>query len=151
MGYRWWSGTEASRIRLKCLDEGRGGGWGMGVTVKKVWSRVRCGSLKNFSKNILKKGVDKGKIVRRERGMSMIKIFQRGQGWWHLQTPSPPTNNFCLYPPPVLRRFRKDSLMTTPTTPLQASFTATPSPSITPSPLKIRSYTMWLPAPHPKT
>ena len=26
--------------------------------------------------------------------------------------PPPPMNNFCLYPPPVLRCFRKDSLMT---------------------------------------
>ena len=41
--------------------------------------------------------------------------------------PPPPTNNFCLYPPPVLRCFWKDPLMT-PTTPLQASFTATPHP-----------------------
>ena len=36
-------------------------------------------------------------------------------------------NNFCLYPPPVLKCFCKDLLMT-PTTPLQASFTATPLP-----------------------
>ena len=50
--------------------------------------------------------------------------------------PPPPTNNFCLYPPPVLRCFWKDPLMTH-TTPLQASFTATPSPSTTPSPLKM--------------
>ena len=54
-------------------------------------------------------------------------------------------NNFCLYPPPVLRCFWKDPLMTPPppTTPLQAPFSATPlpihhpSPSITPPPLKI--------------
>ena len=47
--------------------------------------------------------------------------------------PHPPLNNFCLYPPPVLRCFWKDPLMT-PTTPLQASFTATPSSSTTHSP-----------------
>ena len=67
-------------------------------------------------------------------GECMIKIFQGGRG----DTPSnppPPTNNFRLYPPPVLRCFWKDLLMTpTPITPLQASFTATPSPSTTPSP-----------------
>ena len=45
----------------------------------------------------------------------------------------PPSNNFCLYPPPVLRCFWKDLLMT-PTTSLQASFTATPSPSTTSPP-----------------
>ena len=48
--------------------------------------------------------------------------------------PHPPMNNFCLYPPPVLRCFRKDPLMT-PTTLLQASFTATPFPSTTRSPI----------------
>ena len=44
--------------------------------------------------------------------MCIIKIFRGGQGWWHLQNPLPPTNNFCLYPPPVLRCFWKDPLMT---------------------------------------
>ena len=53
--------------------------------------------------------------------MCMIKIFGGGR----VVTPSKPQNNFCLYPPPVLRCFWKDPLMT-PTTPLQASFTATP-------------------------
>ena len=44
--------------------------------------------------------------------------------------------DFCLYPAPVLRRFWKDPLMTpTPTTPLQASFTATPLPIHHPFPL----------------
>ena len=42
-------------------------------------------------------------------------------------------NNFCLYPPPVLRCFWKDPLMT-PTTPLRASFTATPPPHQPPLP-----------------
>ena len=54
----------------------------------------------------------------------MIKVF-RGAGVVIPSKPPPPTNNFCLYPPPVLRWFWKDPLMT-PTTPLQASFTATP-------------------------
>ena len=68
----------------------------------------------------------------------MIKIF-----WWAgLVTPSNPPlpiNNFCLYLLSVFRCFCKDPLMTpTPTTPLQASFTTTPSPSTkTPPPLKI--------------
>ena len=65
----------------------------------------------------------------------MIKIF-RGAGVVTPSKPLPPTNNFCLYPPPVLRCVWKDPLMT-PTTPLQASFTAAPTPSTTPSPLKI--------------
>ena len=66
----------------------------------------------------------------------MTKIFQGGRGDDTFKTPSP-VNNFCLYPPPVLRCFWKDPLMTS-TTPLQASFTATPSPSTTHSPpLKI--------------
>ena len=58
----------------------------------------------------------------------MIKIFGgEGVGGRGGDTfkPPPPTNNFCLYPPPVLRCFWKDPLMT-PTTPLQASFPATP-------------------------
>ena len=65
-----------------------------------------------------------------------LKFSVGGQRWWHLQNPLPPTNNFCLYPPPVLRCFWKDPLMTPqpPTIPLQTPFTATPSPSSTPSP-----------------
>ena len=41
----------------------------------------------------------------------MIKIFD-GQGWRHLQDLLPLTNNFYLYPPPILRCFEKDSLTT---------------------------------------
>ena len=67
----------------------------------------------------------------------MIKNF-RGSGVVTPSKPPPPTNNFCFYPPPVLRCFRKDPLMTpTPTTPLQASFTANPLPIHHPFPLKI--------------
>ena len=55
----------------------------------------------------------------------MIKIFRGGQGWWHIQNSLPPSNYFFLYPPSVLRCFWKDPLRP-PTTPLQASFTATP-------------------------
>ena len=68
----------------------------------------------------------------------MIKIFRGGRGGDTFKTPSPPTNNFCLYPPPVLRRLWKDPLMTPhpPTTPLQASFTATPLPIHHPFPPK---------------
>ena len=55
----------------------------------------------------------------------MIKIFQGGGRVGTSSKPPPSTNNFCLYPPPVLGCFWKDPLMT-PTTPLQASFTATP-------------------------
>ena len=68
----------------------------------------------------------------------MIKIF-RGAGVVTPSKPLPPTNNFCLYPPPVLRCFWKDPLIhPTPTTPLQASFTATPTPSTTPSPSPLK-------------
>ena len=44
----------------------------------------------------------------------MIKIFRGGgRGGDTFKLPSlPPTNNFCLYPPPVFRGFCKDSLMT---------------------------------------
>ena len=70
--------------------------------------------------------------------LCIIKIFRGGQGWWHLQNPLPPMNNFCLYPSPVLRCFWKDPLMTpTPTTPLQKhplllppSLSATPPPPL---------------------
>ena len=41
----------------------------------------------------------------------MIKIFWGGQGGDTFKPP-PRTNNFCLYPPPVLRCFWKDPLMT---------------------------------------
>ena len=34
--------------------------------------------------------------------MCMIKIFRGGQGGDTFKTPSPPMNNFCLHPPPVL-------------------------------------------------
>ena len=64
-----------------------------------------------------------------------LKFSGGRQGWWHIQTPLPPTNNFCLHPPPVLRCFWKDPLMT-PTTPIQASFTADPLPIHHPSPPK---------------
>ena len=46
-------------------------------------------------------------------GLCMIKIFRGGRAG--VVTPSdtpPPTNNFCLYPPPVFRCFWKDPLMT---------------------------------------
>ena len=68
----------------------------------------------------------------------MIKIFRGGRGGDTFKPRSPPTNNFCLYPPPILRCFWKDPLMT-PTTPLQVSFTATPLPihHPFPPPLKI--------------
>ena len=73
----------------------------------------------------------------------MIKIFRGDRGGDIFKTPSP-MKNFCLYPPPVLRCFWKDPLMTLiPTTPLQASFTATlppPPPPLPPSPEKFYSY-----------
>ena len=73
--------------------------------------------------------------------------FCKGAGVVTPSKPPPPTNNFCLYPPPVLGCFWKDSLMTPlPTTPLQASFTATlpphPPPLLPPPPpIKFWSYT----------
>ena len=64
----------------------------------------------------------------------MIKIFW-GAGVVTPSKPPPFMNNFCLYPPPILRCFWKDPLMTpTPTTPLEAPFTATPSPHPPPLP-----------------
>ena len=63
----------------------------------------------------------------------MIKIFRGGQGWWHHQNPLPPTNNFCLYPPPILRCFWKDPLMTPPPHFKHLSLLP-PSPSTTPPP-----------------
>ena len=56
----------------------------------------------------------------------MIKIFQGGRGGDTFETPSPYEQLLPL-PTPVLRCFWKDPLMT-PTTPLQAPFTATPLP-----------------------
>ena len=42
-----------------------------------------------------------------------IKIFRGGgRGGDTFKTLSPPLNNFCLYPPPILRNFWKDPLMT---------------------------------------
>ena len=66
----------------------------------------------------------------------MIKIFRGGQGWWHLQTPLPPTNNFCLYPSPVFRCFWKDPLMTLHPPPPHFKHPSLlpPSPSTTPFP-----------------
>ena len=44
--------------------------------------------------------------------MCMIKIFRGGRGGDTFKPPLPPTNNFYLYPPPVLRCLWKDPLMT---------------------------------------
>ena len=46
--------------------------------------------------------------------------------------PPPPTNNFCLYPPPVLRCFWKDPLMTPPPPNIKHPSLLPPSPSTTP-------------------
>ena len=66
--------------------------------------------------------------------MCTIKILG-GRGGDTFKTPSPYKQLLPLSTP-VLRCFWKDPLMTyhPPTTPLQASFTATPSPSPTHSP-----------------
>ena len=69
----------------------------------------------------------------------MIKIFRGGAGVVTPSKPPPPTNNFCLYPPPVLRCFWKDPLMT-PTPPLHfkhLSLLPPPHPPPLPHPLKI--------------
>ena len=68
----------------------------------------------------------------------MIKIFQGGRGGDTFKTPFPPMNNFCLYPPPVLRSFWKDPLMTphTPHHPTSSIFHCYPPPH-PPPPLKI--------------
>ena len=63
--------------------------------------------------------------------------------------PPPPTNNFCLYPPPVLRCFWKYPLMTyhPPPLPYFTHPSLLPSsPSTTPSPLKnlIIHLSQWL-------
>ena len=63
----------------------------------------------------------------------MIKIFW-GAGVVTPSNPPPPMNIFCFYLPPVFRGFCKDPLMT-PTTLLQAYFTATPLPILHPFPL----------------
>ena len=66
----------------------------------------------------------------------MIKIFREGRGGDTFKTPS---NSFCLYvyPPPVLRCFWKDPLMTpTPPPPTSSIFHWYPTPSTTPSPSK---------------
>ena len=66
----------------------------------------------------------------------MIKIFRRGgRGGDTFETPHP-TNHFCLYPPPVLRCVWKDPLMTPPPHFKHLSLLP-PTPSTTPSPLKI--------------
>ena len=69
----------------------------------------------------------------------MIKIFQGSKGGDTFKTPSLPTNNFCLYPPSVLRCFRKDPLMTpTPHHPTSSILHCYPPPHPPPlPPLKI--------------
>ena len=70
--------------------------------------------------------------------MCMIKSFRGGGAG--VETPSkPPTNNFCLYPPPILRCFWKDPLMTpTPHHPTSSTFHCYPPPHPPPlPPLKI--------------
>ena len=66
--------------------------------------------------------------------MCMIKIFW-GAGVVTPSKPPPPYEQLFHLPTPYFKMFLKDPLMTpTPTTPLQASFTATPP--TTPSPPK---------------
>ena len=66
----------------------------------------------------------------------MIKIF-RGAGVVTPSKPSPPINNFRLYPPPVLRCFWKDPLMT-PHHPTSSIFHYYPPPH--PPPLPPRNF-----------
>ena len=66
----------------------------------------------------------------------MIKIFRRA-GVVTPPNPVPPTNNFCIYPPPVFRCFWKDPLMT-PHHPTSSILHCYPLPIHHPSPpLKI--------------
>ena len=68
--------------------------------------------------------------------------FSGGQGWWHFQNPLPPMNNFCLYPPPVLRCFWKDPLMTPhPHHPTSSTFHCYPPPHPPPLPPKNFNHT----------
>ena len=91
----------------------------------------------NLPQRMVKLGIYRDNVMFGLGVTEGVRLKSSGeQGGDTFKTPSP-TNNFCLYPPPVLRCFWKDPLMTpTPTTPLQASFTATPSPSTTPAPHK---------------
>ena len=76
-------------------------------------------------------------------GKCRIKIF-RGQGAGVVtpSKPSPPMNNFCLYPRPVLRCFWKDPLMTpTPHHFTSSIFHCYPFPFHRPSPLKNFNHT----------
>ena len=72
-----------------------------------------------------------------ETSWCMIKIFWGAE----VMTPSkppPPTNNFCLYPPPVYECFWKDPLMTsTSHHPTSSTFHCYPLPIHHPFPLKI--------------
>ena len=66
----------------------------------------------------------------------MIKIFRGGRGGDTFETPSP-LNIFCLYPPPVLRCFWKDPLMTPhPHHPTSSTFHCYPLPIHHPFPPK---------------
>ena len=69
----------------------------------------------------------------------MIKIFRGGAGVVTPSKPPPPYEQLLPLPTPYFKMFLERSLNDSPppTTPLQAPFTATPSPSTTPSPLKI--------------
>ena len=66
----------------------------------------------------------------------MIKIFRGGAGVVTPSKPLPPTNNFCIYPTPVLRCFWKDPLITPlpPPPHFKHPSLLPPSPSTTPSP-----------------
>ena len=62
-----------------------------------------------------------------------------GQAWLKFsrgQNPLPPTNSFCLYPPPVLRCFWKDPLMTSRPHPTSSTFHCYPPPYLSPLPPK---------------
>ena len=65
-----------------------------------------------------------------------LKFSREGAGVGTFSKPPPSTNNFCLYPPPVLRCFWKDSLIT-PHHPTSSIFHSYPLPIHHRSPLKI--------------
>ena len=79
--------------------------------------------------------------------------FSRGAGVVTPWKPPPPTNNFCLYPPPILRCIWKDPLMTpTPHHPTSSIFHCyPPTPSTTPYPYPLKILIIHLDIPESKS
>ena len=93
--------AKALHSKDSCLPKLNGMKVGIMGSCKMFWEGKGYGYLGKTAENLRDKLGHIDKQVR----MCMIKFFWGGRGGDTFKTPSLPMNNFCLYPPPVLRSF----------------------------------------------